>query len=593
VTCDGPLSVNPFPPRVKSTLPGESDLRYTARVPTEPALSVTLAESKIKGCPTALCRRADGHEFYLHSPVDPQAEARSLVWDLPRRARTLYVVLGFGLGYHVKEMLQRVPASSHVLVIEPESACLSASLRAHKGSQTWAWTRNRRLEFLAFHDPRIGPMALVDRMTRLRLLAIELRTHLPSTQTSEDFYRALFAEIQDNFQSNFQNRLASLDKIMENHLPNFWANLPYSWRAAPVEALKDRWSGRPLIIASAGPSLTEALPILENSKGNALLVATAPTVRLLLSRGIRPDLAISFDPYRDNLAHFQGWDTSRVPLVYYHQTHRDVVRAYAGPRFCFRMQDDPLLPLTNAGGISPFRPGGSVAFSALQLAHYLNADPVIFAGQDFAFPGNHTHAPGAGDDVRLDVGALPADYFRVPGVDGNQVITNRLYYSYLLYMQDYLLDCASRNPGVRHINTSPAGALFQGAESMTLDRALSSFRGAGEAIPREIIESALLPSQASPRKRRKDAVSKWVTEIDRLVDSAAQMQTMELVASRFKATSLYTQAARMYDDIFYLNEVRAQAGREGQKAEFLARFKRHLEFLAEELRRIEETESHE
>jgi hypothetical protein len=427
-------------------------------------------------------------------------------------------------------------------------------------------------------------------MTGLRLLSIELMTHLPSTLTAEVFYRGLLAEIRQNFQACFQSRLASLDTMLENHLQNFWANLPQSWRATPIEGLRNRWSDRPLIITAAGPSLTEALPILSASKGNALLLATGATARLLLEHEIPPDLVISFDPYRANLAHFQGWDTSTVPLVYYHQTYREVVDSYSGPRFYFLMQEDPPLPLMNAGEKSLFRQGGSVSFSALQLAHYLNANPIIFVGQDFAFPGNHTHAPGAGANIQIDPEALPGDYFRVPGVDGKPVITNRMYYSYLLYMQDYLLDYVKRNPGAKHINTSQAGAIIQGMESMPIEQALAMHREASHGSPRETIDSALRPSPAAPHKARKTTLKKWVAEIDRLVDPDAPLQTPDRLFARFKATSLCAQAARKYDDIFYLYEARFRDRPEEERAEFLTRFMRHLQFLAEELRRIEASE---
>ena len=57
-----------------------------------------------------MIRRADGRDLYLHSRLIVE-EARLLVKDLPRQERTLYVVLGFGLGYHVKELLSTTPAA--------------------------------------------------------------------------------------------------------------------------------------------------------------------------------------------------------------------------------------------------------------------------------------------------------------------------------------------------------------------------------------------------------------------------------------------------------------------------------------------------
>ena len=132
---------------------------------------------------------------------------------------------------------------------------------------------------------------------------------------------------------------------MENQLRNFWANLPHSWSAAPVQYLRDQWAGRRLIIVSAGPSLTEALPALRAARGTALLLATGTAARILVEHRILPDLVVSMDPFEANRAHFQGWDTSDVPLIYHHQIHRDIPATYTGPRFFFLMQDDPPLPM--------------------------------------------------------------------------------------------------------------------------------------------------------------------------------------------------------------------------------------------------------
>lgn len=551
------------------------------------AVNISIQESGVKGAPTALCRRADGCEFWLHSRLDPLEEARSLVSDVPRKERTLYVVLGFGLGYHVKELLSRIPQSSHVLVLEPESACVSAHLRAHKGSRTWAWTRAPRLHFISHGDPQVAPLSLADRLTAWRLLSLELFTHQASAMTDEGFYQALLREIPGRFPACYQSRLASIDTMLENHLQNFWANLPASWQAAPAQNLRGTWSGRRLIIVSAGPSLTDALPQLRDAGDKSFILATATTARLLTVNRIRPDLVISMDPYPANLVHFQGWDASGVPLAYYHHIYRGVPGAYAGPRFVFTMQDDPPVPLRPAADKSGFRQGGSVAFSALQLAHAMQANPIVFVGQDFAFPRNHTHAGGTAIDVPLDPTALPADFLHVPGVDGNPVLTNRLYYSYLLYMQDYLLQYGRQNPGVRHINTSSIGAKIGGMETMPLGEALALPATAGAISKHEAIESALRQVRKLQPESQRTAVRKWKSELSRLLEAGAQAQDFDQVFARFRATSLYAQAARWYDDIYYLHETRRGGLPDAGQSSILNRFQAHLDCIRVELSRFD------
>jgi hypothetical protein len=544
--------------------------------------SLSIVESKTEGSPTAIYRRPDGREFYLHSRYDPLEEARFLVRDIPCRERALYVVLGFGLGYHVKELVRRIPRNSHVLVVEPDSACLSARLLNQGTDPTTAWMQDSRLHCLARRDPMVIPIYLADHQVRLRLLSIEMITHLPSTVTADSFYHTLLSEIPRKFPASFSSHMNSLDQMLENDLWNFWANLRQSWNAVPVGSLQHKWAGRPLIIVSPGPSLTNALSTLRERRGKALLLATAPAARILISERIPPDLVVSVDPYDANLKHFQGWDTSDAPLVYYHRVNRRVLASHVGPKFFFVMQDDPPLPLGRFGEKSPFWRGGSVAFSALQLAHYLEANPIIFVGQDFAFVNGHTHAIGCIGDLSFDAGNLPKDYFFVPGIGGNPVVTNRTYHSYMLFMQSYLLEFSRQKPDVRHINTSTVGARIQGMDHVALQDALAAQASPSDSA-RNFIDAARSGHQPVAVERQKATLNAWAAELGRLLHRRDQFEDFDREFARFKATSLYAQAARSYDDIYYLYEVRYRNKDKLTRMAFLARFKAHMQFVFDEV----------
>ncbi len=521
----------------------------------------------------------------MHSRFDPLEEARFLVKDIPLRERTMYVVLGFGLGYHVKELLQRIPRSSHVVVLEPDSACLSRVLLKEAGSRATPWMLSDRLHFLAHSDPEVTPYSLADRLVGLRLNSIELFTHIPSALTDEVFFRKLLDIIPRGFPVSFDSRLNILDKMLENQLLNFWSNLPHSWKASPVNGLQGRWNGRPAVIVSAGPSLTGALPGLGKARGNALVVATGTAARVLMEHRIQPDLVISTDPYQLNSLHFEGWDGAEVPLVYYHWIWRGIPASYTGPKFYFIMKDDPPIPLAAALERPDFRQGGSVAFSALQIAHYLEANPIVFVGQDFAFADGHTHAEGTLVNSSFDNETLPPDYLRVPGVSGNPVTTSRIYLSYLLYMQEYLLNYGRLHSDIRHINTSAIGARIAGTENIPLERALAECGARTGLSPREVILGALGETGTRPANLER-TVDRWIADIERISGRPDDFAEM---FSRFRGTSVYRQAPGSYEGIYYLYEVRYRsAGRSGESA-FRSRFMDHLRYVRETLLGIAQT----
>jgi hypothetical protein len=331
--------------------------------------------------------------------------------------------------------------------------------------------------------------------------------------------------------------------------------------------------------------LTEALPELKTAGKAAMLLATGTAVRILMDSRIKPDLVISIDPYEANLAHFQGWDTSGIPLVYYHRIHRGVVAGYKGLKFCFSMQEEPQVSLSHPADDSNFREGGSVAFSALQLAHYLEANPIIFVGQDFAFSKGHSHAAGSIVDQVFGIDTPPPDGLTVPGVDGSPVQTSRIYYSYLLYMQDYLLDFGRRNPGVRHINTSRIGARIHGMEYSSLEAAIAGSDRAPGLSAEDVIGSALQKTPRVEREAMRSVIHGWQGELDRLMTQAQNLTGFDPLFSGFKQTSLYAQAPSGYDDVHYLYETRYKDT--PRNREFSERFMSHLHAVQEELHRIE------
>lgn len=103
---------------------------------------------------------------------------------------------------------------------------------------------------------------------------------------------------------------------------------------------------------------------------------------------------IIVDPNETSMAQFTGWDTEKTTLLYYQKAWRGIPTPYQGLKFWFTMLNDLPIPAHECTCKFPFSGGGTVAFSALQFARYIKADPIILVGQDFAFLDGATHAAG-------------------------------------------------------------------------------------------------------------------------------------------------------------------------------------------------------
>ncbi|MCK7501174.1 MAG: DUF115 domain-containing protein [Comamonadaceae bacterium] len=60
-------------------------------------------------------------------------------------------------------------------------------------------------------------------------------------------------------------------------------------QSAPFDRLRNRFSGKPAVVVSPGPSLSKNISILRALDGCAVIICTAPAAAALARWGIRPD----------------------------------------------------------------------------------------------------------------------------------------------------------------------------------------------------------------------------------------------------------------------------------------------------------------
>ena len=134
---------------------------------------------------------------------------------------------------------------------------------------------------------------------------------------------------------------------------------------------------------------------------------------------------------------------------------------------------------------------GSVATSALDLACRMGANPIIFAGQDFAYSWYRDYASNTiyhGDTFYVERSGTA----QVDDVFGNPAYTTENMIAY----RDYFVRRMKQAPEVRFINGTEGGILTQGAEIIPLWVALEQtlLRPLGIA---DTLQDCHRPSQAS------------------------------------------------------------------------------------------------
>lgn len=421
------------------------------------------------GEPTLVADGPSG-KLHLHSAYNPRAEAARWADELDSQGWEVAVIFGFGLGYHLEELLDRNPGG-RIIVVEPLPSVFKYALAVRDLTHLL----ERRLDLVLASDATEAAAELF----KLLYSSLHARQALfawpPYLRLAPGYWESVQHGVGDLVRQALVN-LATNRAWSLAWLDNFFANLIESAEDPAVSCLLPHFAGRPAIIVAAGPSLDKNVRLLGEVRGRALVVAAGSAINPLRKHGIRPDLLVSFDPGEANYAHFIGLDSAGLPLVYSPTIFWRIVAEYKGPRFAMGMDVFPFVE-DLFGRLGEPRgsvaSGPSVANVAWDLVRQMGCDPVIFVGQDLAFTDARTHADGAVHGRALRPEELEAQgIIFTEGIDGNQVPTSRVMYAMKVWFEQRI---ASLGAGRTYIDATEGGARIAGTEVMPLREAIDRY----------------------------------------------------------------------------------------------------------------------
>ncbi len=312
----------------------------------------------------------------LHSRFDPISEAAALIERSGAEGARELVVFGFGAGYVLEAVLAAAAPSASVVcaVIDPGAFLAALSCR----DLATALSDPRLL--LTLGDLREISANLPEATEELVVVVHDplLAAAAPVLQPLADMARELAAAAT----SARQQRPLVLDNLARN--------LPAILSAPHAGILRRVCGGCPALLVAPGPSLEHDLALLRR-ESRPLLVALDTSLRALASAGVQPDLVVTLDPTRANLAKFTA-QNPQVPLVFFGSARPEPIGA-ARHRF-FACETGDLLDRAHAwfGREGRVTSQGSVLLGALDLLLAAGAGPIALIGVDLALKGRRTHA---------------------------------------------------------------------------------------------------------------------------------------------------------------------------------------------------------
>jgi hypothetical protein len=271
--------------------------------------------------------------------------------------------------------------------------------------------------------------------------------------------RQLFEKLAAGINVKIMGKATHLSVTMP-YLRNALINAPLASGGDYLQQWQGMRKDRPALIVAAGPSLNKQLPTLAQNQDLFTIIAVDKVWPILKTHGIVPDAILALDPES-----VPSWPRNAID-----ESTAFCVDIGCGSKLLWSNDQNHLLTCANLAvyqilkelgvKVSLLSTGGSVATSAFALAERLEANPIVFIGQDLALTGGKDHADGYLHpyDAGVLSGRVEAG-FDVEGYYGGRLRTERQLLTYKTWFENRI----KALPEKLIINATEGGARIEGA----------------------------------------------------------------------------------------------------------------------------------
>lgn len=429
-------------------------------------------------------------------PLSEQEWAR-IGEDLHARDGGIFVVLGFGRGYHVANAMKAMGKHGYVIVYEPDLG----RLRAAFSERDMPWLGLGNLRFCTDKDAIGNALAGCESLLASGVKVIE---HPPSGARLDDGFLDALTNATKAMRTNLVTTCVLTEQITENVIANA-AKFVVSPGILPLEG---KYAGRPAVVVSAGPSLARNLHdlLVNGYEDRFVIIATQTVLKPMLAIGLRPHFVCAIDWCDISKRFYEGLTAEAVrgiTLICQPSVSPAVPAAWPGAiRFCADQSMSDLLEEDTVKTHGMLTPGATVAHTCYYLARYMGCEPVILIGQDLGFTDGAYYGKGAAihnvwQSELNEFGTLEMKEHervmrgrqhskKVPDVHGRPMFTDIAMLTYL--EQFNAVFRADQAAGLTIIDATEGGARKQAVVEMTFRDALDKYdpgtkHGIGEPPP--------------------------------------------------------------------------------------------------------------
>ncbi len=528
----------------------------------EESKPVNWIEPVMSGQINNLLIKAQGVTKPVYDPRAPKKDAKNLSRAIVRHSNNISVLIGFGCGYTLKEILNKLKDDKHkIIMVETvpdfykHAFTHNNFVKAIKNNQVFFATCQN--DFTA-----IASMLENTHMLENWLLHIDEYTKMKHEYFDIKEYATSFI---CQLRCNTDTVAAAGKRIADNDM----LTLPYVIKHRGVSELKNLYEGKPAIICCTGPSLAKNIHLLleEDVQRKFIIIAVGQCLRILLAYGITPDFICSVDYGEVNYGHYKDLMDTDVPLVALNRSYAPLLKNWKGTKF-ITVTPNPGVEgtatslLQEKGGLEQ---GGSVAHMAYGLANFMGCSPIALTGQDLAYDGDKSHIELVDEGGDVEINENGEIKWNV--VDPNSTIKGEHSMGGVTYVMGYFGKAVTTNVGLQSfitsfeylfnnsdkkiINATEGGARIRNCEQMSLKKVIDDY--GKEDIDKSVIKPLLSPIEDS-EERMDEAVKILGSDLKNLKEIVKQAgkalsigkklqkkklkksEKFELLAESFKAT---------------------------------------------------------
>lgn len=436
----------------------------------------------------------------LHSKYDPIKEAERLIGSFKDKIERADHVLfyGAGIGYVVRSFFERYPnklASVYEPIDEVANLCIQ-----HQGKSKFP------LEYLENYVVENEQKTLEENLEvfgGVMQHKFEIIV-LPSYERWQRENLKKFVQAFKKWVDNKQANVGASTRFSRRWTINSLMNLSKTFEHPNLLLEKKKYfEGKPVLLVSAGPSLSEEIENIKKIKedGLAYIFAVGSANKVLVQEGILPDAVCTYDPQKHNYAVFKelyelGIDT--VPMIYGSTVGYETLEFYRGPKLYIPTSQDKLIANFRSDKQIFVDDATSIAIVTIQILTELEVGKIILVGQNFAFKKDQFYAKGINryDKEKremTDNSVQKKDLirtFEVEDVHGDKVLTNISFNRMKENMENYLKQIT-----IPVINTTNGGAAIEGTTFLPLQHFIAE-----ELIEKVVVDNwwkSNLPERSS------------------------------------------------------------------------------------------------